>query len=149
MATFPLSRGRSGGCHYTMLRPLSPPCILLDASFVFAIRGSLHKFTTADFFNDTSAKPLPNQSPNTQLPDRPAKGKTRLDQRFSRAARLARVFNGCLAHGVQIVTFFPSPINFLPDAMVLVSNYMRPEQTTACLRLAWFAVWTPRLFDSV
>lgn len=33
---------------------------LLDASFVVAICGDLYEFASADFFNDASAKPLPN-----------------------------------------------------------------------------------------
>jgi hypothetical protein len=31
-------------------------------------------------------------------------------------------------------------MNFFPDAMALASNCVRPQQATACFRLAWFAV---------
>ena len=48
-------------------------------------------------------------------------------------------------HRVQIVALLPAPINFLPDAMALASNYVRPPQATVCLRLAWFAVRTKAL----
>jgi hypothetical protein len=128
-----------------MPRSLPSACILLDASFVLAISRGLHEFATADFFNDAPAKPLANQFPNTDFLDRLAKGETRLVQPLARAAGPTGVLDGRLTHCIQIVTFFPAPINFLPDAMVLASIYMRPPQTTACLRLAWFAVWTKAL----
>jgi hypothetical protein len=107
--------------------------------------GAPHEFSTADFFNDASAKPLPDQFPNTDLPDRLAEGKTRLHLRFARAAGPMRVLDGRLMHCIQIVALFPAPVNFLPDAMALASNYVRPQETTACLPLAWFAVWPKAL----
>jgi hypothetical protein len=48
-------------------------------------------------------------------------------------------------HRIQIVALFPAPVNLLPDAVALASNYVRPPQATACLRLAWFAVRTQAL----
>ena len=128
-----------------MLRSLSLACILLDASFVLAIGRGLHEFATADFFNDASAKPLANQSPNTDLPNRLGEGKTRLDQRFARAAGPTRVLDRRPMHCIQIVALLPSPVNFLPDAMALAANYVRPQEATSCLQLAWFAVRTKAL----
>jgi hypothetical protein len=48
-------------------------------------------------------------------------------------------------HCIQIVALLPTPVNFLPDAMALASNYVRPQEATACLPLAWFAVRTKAL----
>jgi hypothetical protein len=48
-------------------------------------------------------------------------------------------------HRLQIITLLPAPVNFLPDTMALASNYVRPQQATTCLRLAWFAVRTKTL----
>jgi len=45
---------------HRMLRSLSFAFILFDASFVIATGRGLHEFATADFFDDASAKPLPN-----------------------------------------------------------------------------------------
>ena len=36
-------------------------------------------------------------------------------------------------HCIQIVALLPAPVNFLPDAMALASNYVRPQEATACL----------------
>jgi hypothetical protein len=44
--------------------------------FIFAVRGGLYEFATADFFNDASPKPLAHQFPNTDFPDQLAERKT-------------------------------------------------------------------------
>ena len=53
--------GRAAG---TLLEGTLPsfslPCTLFDTSFVIAICGGLYEFASADFFDDASAKPLPN-----------------------------------------------------------------------------------------
>jgi len=41
-----------------------------------------------------------------------------------RAASLTRVLDRSLTRCIQIVTFLPAAINFLPDAMVFASNYV-------------------------
>jgi hypothetical protein len=48
-------------------------------------------------------------------------------------------------HCIQIVALLPAPVNFLPDAMALASNYMRPEEAAAGLGLARFPVRTKAL----
>jgi len=50
-------------------------------------------------------------------------------------------------HCIQIVALLPAPVNFLSDAMALASNYVRPQEATACLRMARLASG-PRLLDS-
>ena len=56
-----------------------------------------------------------------------------------------RVLDGSPMHCIQIVALLPAPVNFVPDAMALASNYMRSEEAAACLRLARFAVRTKAL----
>jgi hypothetical protein len=48
-------------------------------------------------------------------------------------------------HSIQIVALLPAPVNFLPDAMALAANYVRPQEATACLPLARFTVRTKAL----
>jgi hypothetical protein len=47
----------------------------------------------ADFFNDASAKRLPDQLPNTDFLDQLAERKARLDHRFARARLALRVYS--------------------------------------------------------
>lgn len=52
---------------------------------------------------------------------------------------------GCLPNGLQIITLFPTPVDFLADAVALSSYDVRPSQTTTRIPLARLAIRTETL----